>query len=74
VFKSKFQSLLVRRGYKRAIVAIGHKICRTIFFMLKRREHYRDRATDYEALSVQRNAPRWLKALIKFGFITLAVA
>jgi hypothetical protein len=37
--------------------------------MLKRREHYRDCATDYEALSVQRNAPRWIKALTKFGFI-----
>jgi len=69
VFKSKFQALVVRRGYKRAIIAIGHKILRTIFFMLKRREHYRDSATDYEALSVQRNAPRWIKALTKFGFI-----
>jgi transposase len=69
VFKSKFQSLLVRRGYKRAIVALGHKILRTVFFMLKRREHYRDSATDYEALSVRRNAPRWIKALTKYGFI-----
>ena len=74
VFKSKFQSLVVRRGYKRAIIAIGHKILRTIFFMLKRREHYRDCATDYEALSVQRNAPRWIKALTKFGFIAPASA
>ncbi len=40
VFKSKFLSLVVRRGHKRAIIAIGHKILRTIFFMLKRREHY----------------------------------
>lgn len=74
VFKSKFQSLVVRRGYKRAIIAIGHKILRTIFFMLKRREHYRDSATDYEALSVQRNTPRWIKALTKFGFIAQARA
>ena len=74
VFKSKFQALLIRRGYKRAIIAIGHKILRTIYFMLKQREHYRDCATDYEALSVQRNAPRWIKALIKFGFITPANA
>jgi transposase len=74
VFKSKFQSLVVRRGHKRSIVAIGHKILRTIFFMLKRREHYRDCATDYEAMSVQRNAPRWIKALTKFGFIKPAKA
>jgi len=74
VFKPKLQSLVVRRGYKRAIIAIGHKMLRTIFFILKRREHYRDSATDYEALSVQRNAPRWIKALTKLGFITPANA
>ena len=69
VFKTKFQALTVRRGHKRAIIAIAHKLLRTIFFMLKRGEHYRDSATDYEALSVQRNAPRWIKALTKYGFI-----
>lgn len=71
VFKSKFQALIVRRGHKRSIVALAHKILRTIFFMLKRGEHYRDSTTDYEALSVQRNAPRWIKALTKFGFISM---
>jgi transposase len=69
VFKSKFQALVVRRGHKRSIIAIAHKLLRTMFFMLKRREHYRDSSTDYEALAVQRNAPRWIKALTKFGFI-----
>lgn len=72
VFLSKFKSLIVRRGHKRSIVALAHKILRTIFFMIKRREHYRDSATDYEALSVQRNAPRWIKALTRFGFIPAA--
>jgi transposase len=69
VFKSKFHSLLVRRGHKRSIVALAHKLLRTIFFMLKRHEPYRDSTTDYEALCVQRNAPRWIKALRRFGFI-----
>ncbi|MCO6439475.1 MAG: IS110 family transposase, partial [Nitrococcus mobilis] len=44
------------------------------FFMLQRHEHYRDSAVDYEALCVQRNAPRWIKALTKFGFIAPASA
>ena len=74
VFQSKFQSLIVRRGHKRAIVALAHKLLRTIFFMLNRGQHYRDSATDYEALSVQRNAPRWIKSLTKFGFIKPASA
>lgn len=69
VFKSKFQALVIRRGHKRSIIALAHKMVRTIFFMLKRNEHYRDSTADYEALSVQRNAPRWIKALTKFGFI-----
>lgn len=69
VFHSKFQALLVRRGYKRSIVAIAHKLLRTIYFMLSRGEHYRDSAADYEALSAQRNAPRWIKTLIRFGYI-----
>lgn len=73
VFHSKFQSLLVRRGYKRSIVALAHKLLRTIYFMLSRGEHYRDSATDYEALSTQRNAPRWIKALIRFGYIPIDV-
>ncbi|MBU2761327.1 IS110 family transposase, partial [Acidithiobacillus sp. RW2] len=37
--------------------------------MLSRGTYYRDAATDYEALSVQRNAARWIKKLIKFGFL-----
>jgi transposase len=69
VFKSKFQALLIRRGHKRSIIAIAHKILRTIFYMLKRGQYYRDSATDYEAMSVKKNAPRWIKALTKFGFI-----
>ena len=73
VFKSKFQALIVRRGHKRSIIALAHKMVRTIFFMIKRNEHYRDSTTDYEALSVQRNAPRWIKALTKFGFISATV-
>lgn len=73
VFKSKFQALTIRRGHKRAIIAVAHKILRTVFVMLKRQEYYRDSATDYEALSVERNAPRWIKALIRFGFIPAPV-
>ncbi len=71
-FHARFQSLIVRRGYKRAIVALAHKMLRTIFFMLKRGDYYRDSATNYEQLSVQRNASRWIKALTRFGFLTAA--
>ena len=68
-FKSKFEALRLRRGHKRAIVAIAHKILKTVFLLISRQTHYRDSAADFEALSVARNAPRWLKMLKKHGFI-----
>ncbi len=68
--QSRFQAWVVRRGRKRSIIALAHKMLRTIFFMLSRGEPYRDSAVDYEALSVQRNAPRWIKALTRYGFLT----
>jgi hypothetical protein len=49
VFKSKFQALIIRRGHKRSIVALAHKLLRTMFFMLQRGEYSRDTATDYDA-------------------------
>jgi transposase len=52
VFKSKFHSLIVRRGHKRSIIALADKLVRTSFVMLKRNEPYRDSGTDYKALSV----------------------
>ncbi len=54
--QSKFQALVVRRGPKRSIIAVAHKMLRTIFFLLARGQPYRDSATDYEAISVKRGS------------------
>ena len=69
-FKGYHKALTVRRGYKRATVATAHKLLRVIYHMLTTGEFYRDRETDYEALMVMRNAPRWFKMLRKHGFMT----
>ena len=68
VFKVKFQSLVGRIGFKRAIIAVAHKLLRTIFSMLKNREVYKDTTVDYEALIAKRNAPRWVRQLKKAGY------
>ena len=67
--KDKFAALSIRKGHKKSIVALAHKMLRIIFAMLKNNKPYHDRAVDYEALSVQKNAPRWLKMLKKHGFL-----
>lgn len=68
VFRAKYDSLVLRRGHKKAIIALAHKLVRTIFFVLTRRQPYRDSGFDYEAASVAKNAPRWIRALKKFGY------
>jgi transposase len=68
-FKGFYKGLVIRRGHKRAIVAVGHKILKIAYTMLKDKSPYRDPETDYEAMRVKKNAPRWIAALKKFGYL-----
>lgn len=68
--QAKYHSLAARRGNKRAIVALAHKMLRIIYFMIERRDYYRDSDVDYEALMVERNAPRWIHMLNRYGYLT----
>lgn len=70
-FKGLYKGLAIRRGHKRAIVAVAHKILEVIFVLIKKKEPYRDPKIDYEALMVQRNAPRWINKLKKFGCLPI---
>jgi transposase len=40
-----------------------------IFVLLQKKQPYRDPGIDYEKLVVERNAPRWIKALGKYGYL-----
>jgi len=68
-FKSRYQALAIRRGAKRAIIAIAHKLLKIVYVLLARRVPYRDSTVDYEALAVKRKAPRWIRQLKKFGLL-----
>jgi transposase len=67
--KAKFDSLAIRKGRKKSVIALAHKMLRTIYAMLSSGTYYEDKTVDYEAMSVARNAPRWIKMLKKHGFI-----
>ena len=62
-FHTYHRTLTARRGYKRATVATAHKLLRTLFAVLRDAKPYHDPDTDYEALLVKRNAPRWIRML-----------
>jgi transposase len=69
-FQGLYKGLVIRRGHKRAVVAVGHRILQIAYTLLSRKEPYRDPEIDYEALIVRRNAPRWLAALEKYGYLS----
>ena len=61
------KALQVRCG--RAIVATAHKLLRVIYSVLRDRKPYRDPETDYEAMMVKRNAPRWIRMLKMYNIV-----
>ncbi|HNU11569.1 MAG TPA: IS110 family transposase [Rubrivivax sp.] len=72
--KAKFDALSIRKCRKKSVVALAHKMLRTIYAMLASGTYYQDKEVDYEALNVARNAPRWIKMLRKHGFIATPAA
>ena len=61
-----------RRGYKRSIAAVAHKLLRTIYAMLRDRTPYADPGIDHEAISIGRKAARWLRKLEQYGYVARA--
>lgn len=74
MFQPKHKALAITRGFKRAIMACARKMLRIIWAMLLRNAPYRDATVDYEALSVRRNAPRWIRALKRYGYLPASAA
>jgi transposase len=74
MFQAKHNALAITRGFKRAIMACAHKMLRIIWAMLLRNQPYRDATVDYEALSVRKNAPRWIRTLKRYGYLPASAA
>ena len=68
-FNGKYPARVIRRGHQRSIMAIGHPLLGVVYTLLKEPQPYRDPEIDDEALVVAKNAPRWLKALKKYGYL-----
>ena len=69
-FQGYHKSLMIRRGYKRAVIATAHKMLRVIYCLLYTGQPYRDPVANHEALMVQSSAPRWIRKLREYGYLT----
>ena len=50
-----------------AIAAVAHKMIRSIYVLLTRKQAYLDQQIDYAAMSAKKNAPRWIRQLKLIG-------
>lgn len=66
-FKAQYHRIAARRGAKRALVAVGHAILTVVYFLLTRKEMYRDLGVNYfderDREGVKRRAVRRLQQL-----------
>lgn len=53
--RSKYESLVGRRGKKRALIALGHKILCAAYFIIKNKEPYLELGADYLASRRNKN-------------------
>ncbi len=52
-YAAKFKALSMRRGPKKAIVAIAHKILKAAFFIIKYKQRYRELGANYVRIRVR---------------------
>lgn len=65
-----FRRISARRGAKRAIVAVGHSILISAFYMWKNKEPYREVGDTYlDKIKPEKTANRLLKRLAKLGYL-----
>jgi len=68
IFQVTFQRLLPRLGYKQAIWAIAHRLCRLLWMILHKGIHYEERGPAVSAKSKRRRAARMIKELKALGY------
>lgn len=66
--RGKYDSLVGRRGKKKALVAVGHKILIAAYFILKNKESYKELGGDYlDKRNKEKQIKRHLKKLRDLG-------
>ncbi|MEO7778439.1 MAG: IS110 family transposase, partial [Fibrobacteria bacterium] len=68
IFEVTFRRLLPRVGYKQAIWAIAHRLCRLLWLILHKGVTYQERGPAVSAKSIRRRASRMIRERKKLGY------
>lgn len=68
-YRAKYDSLVGRRGKKRALIAVGHKILCAAYFILRDKVSYKENGLELIVKRKQKNRIEKLKRELKeFGY------
>lgn len=74
-FYAQYQRIAMRRGKKRAILAVAHSILIAIYFMIKEDKEYQDLGADfYNKFNKEKKANAYMKKLKELGYDVQLVA
>ena len=74
-FYAQYQRISMRRGKKRAILAIAHSILISIYYMIKEDKEYEDLGADfYNKFNKEKKANAYMKKLKELGYDVQIVA
>jgi transposase len=68
IFDVTFRRLLPRLGYKQAIWAIAHRLCRLLWLILHQGVRYQERGSEVSAKSKRTRTARMIRELQKLGY------
>ena len=68
-YSARYHRLAARRGKKRALIAVGHSILKSVYHVLNGVEEYRELGADYVNQRVEKKRKQYLKReLEKLGY------
>jgi len=68
-YSARYHRLAARRGKKRALIAVGHSILKTVYHILKGKVHYKELGADYLNSKIEAKRKCYLKKeLEKLGY------
>ncbi|MDP4292000.1 MAG: IS110 family transposase, partial [Bacteroidota bacterium] len=68
-YKAKYESMVPRRGKKRALIAIGHKILCASYHIIKNKEPFKELGHEYLAERKKKNRIEYFKRELKeYGY------
>ena len=68
-YSARYHRLAARRGKKRALIAVGHSILKSVYHIIGRKEKYKELGADYLNSKIEAKRKSYLKKeLEKLGY------